>query len=118
MMGPRGQRGEERPGRRRRERRSRGPETHSRHMSLSKLCKLITVSLKREDILRLRLLHAFLEILPLLRPGAAVHVGYLVLDHLAGVHARRNALDRVDRRNALDEGQGIALLEAAHLDVV
>src|SRR6185437_564958 len=79
---------------------------------------LIGGLLKSEYVRALRLLHAFLEILPLLRPGAAVHVGDLVLDHLAGVYPGRNPLDRIDRRNALDEGEGIAFLIAAQLHVV
>src|SRR5690348_3374399 len=79
---------------------------------------LIRGLLKSEYVRPLGLLHALLEILPLLRPGTSVHVGNLVLDHLPGVYPCRNALDRIDRRDALDEGEGIALLVAAQLHVV
>src|SRR5690606_7455912 len=55
-------------------------------------------------------LHALLPVfLPDLRPGPAIHVGYLVLDDATGCHGRCRPLQWVDGLDAFDERHGIDL---------
>src|SRR5688572_27661021 len=72
------------------------------------------ISLEAEDVVGLGLLHAGLVmLLPDLPPGPAVHVRHLVLDGRARRDRRRAAVDRVELRQAFDERERIAGLDAA-----
>src|SRR5215469_13207228 len=76
-------------------------------------------SLERKDIRLFGLFHPLLEILlPDMRPGPSIHVRDLVLDRLPGYHRGGSAVLREDGLDALDEGIGVTLLEAAELEVV
>src|SRR5262245_53402390 len=66
-----------------------------------------------DELLLLRLRHPLLEGLPVLRPRPGVPIGHGDFDLLARHDRRGLAVDRIDRLQALDEGEGIAFVEAA-----